>query len=169
MCSPSWPSCLQQVLLSALGSVPLLLQPAVALQSQGTLDLVAPFCACQELAFQPAYHLEHHCVLSLWIVIGLPCTFPHTSLDNSIGETTCCSLHQTCSCSIMYHTRVRIFSPRSFWINRPRLSSPVLGVALRIILAQTTHAHDNTQEQHTQLASCLLLMKLYVSCKLPCS
>ena len=38
------------------------------------------------------------------------------------------------------HTRPRYFTPKTFWIYRPRLSSHIFGVALRIILAQTTVA-----------------------------
>ena len=38
--------------------------------------------------------------------------------------------------SIMYYTRPRYLTLGTSWIYRPRLSSPIFGVALRIILAQ---------------------------------
>ena len=37
----------------------------------------------------------------------------------------------------MYYTRPRYLTLGTSWIYRPRLSSPIFGVALRIILAQT--------------------------------
>ena len=41
------------------------------------------------------------------------------------------------SCSIMYYTRPRYFTLGTSWIYKPRSSSPIFGVALRIILAHT--------------------------------
>ena len=38
----------------------------------------------------------------------------------------------------MYYTRPRYLTLGTSWIYRPRLSSPIFGVALRIILAQTS-------------------------------
>ena len=39
----------------------------------------------------------------------------------------------------MYYTRPRYFTLRTSWIYRPRTSSPIFGVALRIILAQNCY------------------------------
>ena len=48
------------------------------------------------------------------------------------------AMHIILFCSIMYYTRPRYFTLGTSWIYRPRLSSPIFGVALRIILAHTS-------------------------------
>ena len=48
------------------------------------------------------------------------------------------AMHIMLFCSIMRYTRPRLFTLRTSWTYRPRLSSPIFGVALRIILTQTS-------------------------------
>ena len=72
------------------------------------------------------------------------------------------AMHITLLCSIMHYTRPRYFTLGTSWIYRPRLSSPIFGVALRIILTRTAFVTCSSQHAREEIGDTLCAMPFEV-------